>query len=194
MERARCWSQQVDIGADRPRTNTTAMSNTWHPLFASSIKAVVCPSPWQHIAAVQEPLRLLVQEAMEKPLLLEGNWSFAEPLLLRARAQETLGQSAPVIVWVLCEIEDESVFDGAREIGCFMLREDGSVKTYDRSVAAELGGWEWERTTFVPLGSSTDREIPRTLEDVKNLETESTWQTEEMQRQHDQEMDAMYGG
>ena len=172
---ARCWSSQVNIDADRPGTNTTAMSNlsppvvpspaelspAWGNLFTLSIEAVVWPPSWHKIAAVQEPLRLLVQKEIGQTLVLGGNRFFAEPMLLTAMAQQTLGQSAPVVVWVLCEIEDESVFDGAREIGCFMLRSDGSVKTYDSSVVDELGGWEWERTTFVPVGSSTEREIPR---------------------------------
>jgi len=122
------------------------------------------------------------------------NLFVTQPMLLKAHYQEMMGQGTPVVVILVNERIENSMFGGSREVNCLMLMSDGCIVQYDSSVIDRLGGQGWEHKTFSVCDSFGDRVIPRDLEEVKKLEEENKAMMRAEQREHNRMMVEMYGG
>lgn len=163
-------------------------------LYKQCIGSVMCRPEWLMLLALNEMLLHLIEQKIGGMLGVRETLFVSPPRLLNAVYQELMGQVMPVIVLVLCESIQTSIFGGSREMGCFMLTSDGGLKIYDSSVIALFGGEKWDMTTFVLCDYMRDRDIPRDLGELKNLEEENTEELFLMvAADHEDILDEMYG-
>jgi hypothetical protein len=153
----------------------------------------MCRPEWLMLTVLNEMLLHLTEQKIGGMVALRETLFVSPPRLLNAVYQELMGQAMPVIVLVLCESIQTSIFGGSREVGCFMLTSDGDLKIYDSSVIALFGGEKWDMTTFVLCDSLGDRDIPRDLGELKNLEEENTEEIFLMVAEHEDMLDEIYG-